>query len=94
MNTNKHQATSKQYLSIDETNRVSRQRLSLLAWVLGRLLITGESTTGFPFLASALSIFSGVQLLLLGIIGEYIGRMHFRVMRKPSYAIRSTTDRH
>jgi undecaprenyl-phosphate 4-deoxy-4-formamido-L-arabinose transferase len=66
----------------------------LLAWVLGRLVITGESTTGFPFLASALSIFSGVQLLLLGIIGEYIGRMHFRVMRKPSYAIRSTTDRH
>ncbi|MDP9333526.1 MAG: glycosyltransferase family 2 protein [Actinomycetota bacterium] len=65
----------------------------LLAWVLGRLVLTGESTTGFPFLASALSIFSGVQLLLLGIIGEYIGRMHFRVMRKPSYAIRSTTDR-
>jgi glycosyltransferase involved in cell wall biosynthesis len=67
--------------------------LVLLGWVLGRLVLTGHSPSGFPFLASALSIFSGVQLLMLGIIGEYIGRMHFRVMRKPTYAIRSTTDR-
>jgi glycosyltransferase involved in cell wall biosynthesis len=67
--------------------------LVLLGWVLGRLVLTGHSTSGFPFLASALTIFSGVQLLMLGILGEYIGRMHFRVMRKPSYAIRATTDR-
>jgi glycosyltransferase involved in cell wall biosynthesis len=64
----------------------------LLGWVLGRLMITGHSTSGFPFLASALSIFSGVQLLMLGLLGEYVGRMHFRVMHKPSYAIRATTE--
>ena len=59
----------------------------VLAWVIGRLLVTGSSTAGFPFLASIIAIFSGVQLVTLGIIGEYLARMHFRVMRRPTYVI-------
>jgi undecaprenyl-phosphate 4-deoxy-4-formamido-L-arabinose transferase len=43
---------------------------------------------GFPFLASAIAIFSGVQLFMLGIIGEYLARMHFRLMDRPAYTIR------
>ena len=46
---------------------------------------------GFPFLASTIAIFSGVQLFTLGIIGEYLARMHFRVMNKPTYVIREET---
>jgi undecaprenyl-phosphate 4-deoxy-4-formamido-L-arabinose transferase len=46
----------------------------LLAYVLGRYCIYGERVAGFPFLASALSVFSGVQLFALGIIGEYLAR--------------------
>lgn len=63
----------------------------LLSFVIGRLLITGESVPGFPFLASAISIFSGVQLFALGIIGEYLARMHFRTMRRPTYVVREQT---
>ncbi len=47
----------------------------------------GESVSGFPFLASTIAIFSGVQLLTLGVVGEYLSRMHFRVMNKPSFFI-------
>ena len=61
--------------------------VALLVWVLGRLAVTGGSTPGFPFLASMIAIFSGVQLMTLGIIGEYLARMHFRVMRRPSYVV-------
>jgi len=62
--------------------------LLVLVYVLGRYLIQGGSVPGFPFLASAIAIFSGVQLLSLGIIGEYLSRMHFRIMEKPAYVVR------
>ena len=61
--------------------------VGVLLWVLGRPLITGESVPGFPFLAATIAIFSGTQLLVLGVIGQYIGRMHFRIMNKPTYTI-------
>ena len=63
----------------------------LLVYVIGRPIITGEQVQGFPMLASTIIIFSGVQIFLLGILGEYIGRMHFRVMNKPTYMVAETT---
>lgn len=59
----------------------------LMATVLLRALISGVAVQGFPFLASTITLFSGVQLITIGVIGEYLARMHFRVMRKPSYVI-------
>lgn len=60
----------------------------VLMYVVGRYLIQGGSVPGFPFLASIFAIFSGVQLFALGIIGEYLARMHFRLMDRPAYTIR------
>lgn len=62
--------------------------LGVLVYVVGRYLIEGGSVPGFPFLASTIAIFSGAQLFALGIIGEYLARMHFRMMQKPTYAVR------
>ena len=50
------------------------------------------SVPGFAFLASIIAIFSGAQLLALGIIGEYLARMHFRTMERPPYAVRERTE--
>ena len=66
--------------------------LVVLAWVVGRYLLVGSYVAGFPFLASIVAIFSGVQLFTLGVIGEYLARMHFRIMRKPSYVIADSTS--
>jgi len=63
----------------------------VLAYVLGRYFITGSSIAGFPFLASIIAIFSGAQLFALGIMGEYLARIHFRTMEKPTYAILDET---
>jgi glycosyltransferase involved in cell wall biosynthesis len=60
--------------------------------VVVRYLIAGDSVPGFPFLASIIAIFSGVQLLILGIMGEYMARMHFRLMERPTYVIAESTD--
>jgi hypothetical protein len=62
-----------------------------LAWVLGRYLIYGSVVPGFAFLACLVTIFSGGQMFALGIIGEYIARIHTRTMDRPSYAVAETT---
>lgn len=63
----------------------------ILVYVITRYLLLGYSAPGFPFLASIISIFSGVQLLSIGIIGEYLARMHFRMMERPLFVVRDTT---
>jgi len=63
----------------------------VLVFVIGSYLIRGGSVPGFPFLASLIAMFSGVQMFALGIIGEYLARMHFRMMDRPGYAIRQQT---
>jgi glycosyltransferase involved in cell wall biosynthesis len=64
----------------------------VLAWVLGRYLLLGYSMPGFPFLASIIAIFSGAQLFALGIIGEYLARMHLRMLDWPTYVVRTETE--
>ena len=66
--------------------------LCVLVYVLVRYLLAGGSVPGFPFLASIVSIFSGAQLFALGIIGEYLARMHMLSMARPSYVVRATTE--
>jgi undecaprenyl-phosphate 4-deoxy-4-formamido-L-arabinose transferase len=61
--------------------------IGVLIYVVGRYLLEG-SVPGFPFIASIIAIFSGAQLFALGVIGEYLARMHFRTMNRPAYAIR------
>jgi undecaprenyl-phosphate 4-deoxy-4-formamido-L-arabinose transferase len=67
--------------------------LGVLAYVIGRFLIQGGGVPGFPFLASIIAIFSGVQLFSLGVIGEYLSRMHFRLMDRPPYTVRDDAGR-
>lgn len=59
--------------------------------VINYLLHSSEGVPGFAFLASIISIFSGAQLFALGIIGEYLARMHFRTMDRPTYLVREVT---
>jgi glycosyltransferase involved in cell wall biosynthesis len=64
----------------------------VLVWVIGRYLLQGDSVPGFPFLASIIAIFSGTQLFALGILGEYLVRLHARMVDRPPYVVASTTD--
>jgi glycosyltransferase involved in cell wall biosynthesis len=64
----------------------------LLLYVLGAYFIHGSEVHGFPFLASIIAILSGAQLCALGIIGEYMARIHLRTMDRPSFAVNSRTE--
>lgn len=56
------------------------------------VFFTAGSIPGFPFLASIVSIFSGVQLFALGIFGEYLARMFDRSMDRPTYVIAEAVE--
>lgn len=66
--------------------------ISLLAVIYGiyvaiDTIIYGNSVSGWPTLTVALMLFSGVQLLSIGILGEYIGRIFNEVKQRPLYVI-------
>jgi undecaprenyl-phosphate 4-deoxy-4-formamido-L-arabinose transferase len=61
----------------------------VLVYVLVTFFVAGRVVPGFAFLASIIALFSGVQLLSLGVLGEYLARIHYRTMDKPTYAIRT-----
>lgn len=63
----------------------------VLLYVLGRYVVLGSSVPGFPFLASLIAILGGAQLFALGVMGEYLARIHFRTMDRPPYFVGSTT---
>ena len=62
--------------------------LGILVYVVLTKVLWGSPVEGFTFLASMIAIFSGAQLFALGIFGEYLARVHFRSMDRPTYAVR------
>jgi len=64
--------------------------VAVFLYVVGIYFLVG-SVEGFPFLASIISIFSGMQLFALGIFGEYLARIFDRSMDRPPYVIEETT---
>jgi undecaprenyl-phosphate 4-deoxy-4-formamido-L-arabinose transferase len=65
--------------------------MAMLVFVIIRHFTSSAGVTGFAFLASSIALFSGAQLFALGIIGEYLARIHFRTMERPAYAVREET---
>ena len=59
--------------------------------VLEKLLL-GQPIPGFSTVAASVLFLSGVQLVSLGIIGEYVGRVFVEVKRRPSYLLAKTVD--
>ena len=52
-----------------------------------RTLVFGTDLPGFPSLIVSIMFFSGIQLISLGLIGEYVGRIFAEVKRRPLYLI-------
>jgi len=57
------------------------------AYVIVDTVVYGNAVSGWPTLTVALMLFSGIQLLSIGILGEYIGRIFTEVKQRPLYFI-------
>lgn len=66
---------------------------ALLVSVLARFWLGAIEVAGFTTLASMLAILSGALMLSIGILGEYIGRLHFRSMQKPTFLVKEDSHR-
>jgi undecaprenyl-phosphate 4-deoxy-4-formamido-L-arabinose transferase len=62
-----------------------------LLWVIWLWLQQEGPEYGFGWLMAALLIFSGAQLLMLGLIGEYVGRMFLAVNQRPQSVVREVS---
>lgn len=65
----------------------------ILAYVLIEYIVHGVAVPGFTFLASIVALFSGAQLLALGVIGEYLAKIYQRAMDRPAYVLRERIGR-
>lgn len=54
--------------------------------------VKGNFMPGFASIVIAVLVLGGAQLLALGIIGEYLGRLHLNVNRKPQYCVRQVVS--
>jgi glycosyltransferase involved in cell wall biosynthesis len=66
--------------------------ISLLAFIyivlfVLKTLIFGTDLRGFPTLIVSIMFFSGIQLISLGVIGEYIGRIYEEVKARPMFLV-------
>ncbi|MBK8893850.1 MAG: glycosyltransferase family 2 protein [Propionivibrio sp.] len=66
-----------------------------LTTIVGRSVFGGISVSGYASIMAGILLFGGVQLLVLGVFGEYLGRMNFKSSRKPLFLVghRTWSDR-
>ena len=64
--------------------------VALIAILVDKLWITPNLTVGIPTVLGSVVFFSGIQLMILGLVGEYLGRLYLDQTGTPQYVVRYT----
>ena len=61
-----------------------------ILFIILKTIIYGDPTSGWPSLVCIILLISGIQMLSLGVIGEYIAKLYLEVKNRPIYIIKET----
>ncbi|MFJ9051766.1 glycosyltransferase [Streptomyces bacillaris] len=64
--------------------------LAYALWTVITVVLHGADTPGYATLLTAVVALSGIQLVTLGVIGEYVGRIYHEAKHRPPYVVRET----
>ena len=65
---------------------------AIMMFLLYQRLVAGILIEGFVVLSAVFSFFAGVQLLSIGFLGEYLGRVHLQIQNRPNYIVHKVID--
>jgi undecaprenyl-phosphate 4-deoxy-4-formamido-L-arabinose transferase len=65
---------------------------AIMMFLLYQRLVAGILIEGFVVLSAVFSFFAGVQLLSIGFLGEYLGRIHLQIQNRPDYIVHKVID--
>jgi len=65
---------------------------AIMMFLLYQRLVVGILIEGFVVLSAVFSFFAGVQLLSIGFLGEYLGRVHLQIQNRPDYIVHKVID--
>ncbi len=68
--------------------------LLYVVWLIVGVAILGVETPGYVTTIAAVVLLAGVQLVVTGVIGEYVGRIYSEVKRRPAYLLQINTADH
>jgi dolichol-phosphate mannosyltransferase len=71
---------------------ISAASFVYLAYVIGIRLTAGNVVPGWASMTALLSLLGGIQLLTLGVLGEYVGRLFVSTLNRPHYVIRDPAE--
>ena len=64
----------------------------MVVFIVVRTLVFGDPTSGWPSLMTVILFLGGFQLLTIGILGKYIGKIFMETKKRPVYVIKEKSD--